>query len=295
MMNKRFLFALPLLVVLCGTGCLEFERQTVFYRHDVSTDTLYIFQDYQGIFGSSAVTPLTGEEVSQMTSVMRGGRTFFFGNWITEFNRESLEEARQTPAGELDDDPAIEKSGRAIIQSALDNVTVENVGFYFNGAKQLCGAQRVKITHVSKVLADLNRLLPHLARTQAEEEDKSEEEKKLLIKFADSGQNVLQLKGNQMTVRWPLPLAEYRRIKDRSSRGAAFQKSGGVLKYQDDVMICIQGKPDSKMESLTLQVSGNPYSDNAVEEAGKHGIKESFDAAGAARDYLLSKVPGKKD
>ena len=78
-------FSLGFLLLLCG--CLEFEEQSMSYRYDEKTDTLYIFQDYRGIAASSG-EKLSADEVQQLESVIKTERTFFFANWIFEFNRE---------------------------------------------------------------------------------------------------------------------------------------------------------------------------------------------------------------
>src|SRR5262245_49230124 len=87
-MASRFL----LLVACMGlvTGCLEFEQQTLTYRYDAKTDTLRIFQSYQGIFGADGNDGLSKDELEQLNSVLTGQRTFFFSNWVWEFNRDAL-------------------------------------------------------------------------------------------------------------------------------------------------------------------------------------------------------------
>ena len=83
---------IALLPMLWLTGCLEFEDQTLTYRYDAGTDTLRIFQDYHGIFGADDAAKVTPAEEEQLDSVLKGQRTFFFANWILEYNREQLRE-----------------------------------------------------------------------------------------------------------------------------------------------------------------------------------------------------------
>jgi len=92
-MTKRLF---PLFSVAClalFTGCLDFEQQTLTYRYDAKTDTLRIFQSYQGIFGEDTNDGLSPDEIEQLDSVLSGQRTFFFANWIWEYNHDEL---RQT-------------------------------------------------------------------------------------------------------------------------------------------------------------------------------------------------------
>jgi len=81
-------FLLSLAALLFAPGCIEFAEQTMTYRHEAKTDTLYIFQDYRGIFGADKSDGLSDNELEQFNSVLKTQRTFFFNNWITEFNRE---------------------------------------------------------------------------------------------------------------------------------------------------------------------------------------------------------------
>jgi hypothetical protein len=224
--------------------------------------------------------------VDQLTSVMEVQRTFFFNNWITEYNRERLEEMRDTPPGELESDPAYEAVIRDAIPMLLANVTVENVGFYFDANQRLCGAQQVTVRQVSKVFDAVNKVVRHVMRDQAARDDKSAEEKRSLLAFANAGKKALRIEGNQLEVQMPLSEADFLEFKNHSPQGAAFTKSGGVKKLEDGVLVLTIGGKDAKSGSLTMPFSGSPYNSKAVAHARKYGIKESFDAAQAARDFL---------
>jgi hypothetical protein len=285
-MKNGIPLALSLWLLCFMTGCLEFERQTMSFRHDSDTDTLYIFQDYPGIFGEEDPVSLTEAEMDQMASVMQGERTFFFNNWITEYNRKLLTEKQQTPKGELDADEAYEASIRALLEAALANVKVENVGFYLNRQNQLCGAQRVTVKNISKVLAALNKVLLFVARDEAGKDDKSEVQKKLLLKFAESSQKALRLDGNRLEIRWPATAEDCGKFKDQTPQGRAFRESGGEVNHTDGMIILTLGKKDAKSVSLTMPFSDKPYSDNSLIEATKYGVMEWYDAIGAAKTFL---------
>lgn len=290
-MKNRLSIALPCLLICFLTGCLEFERQTLSFRYDSATDTLYIFQDYQGIFGVEDPARLTEAEREQMRSVMQQERTFFFGNWLSEYNRELLLEKQQTPKGELDADPAYEASLRALLEAALANIKVENAGFYLNRGNRLCGAQRVTVKNASKVVAALNHTLRFVARQEGNKWETTKRARRLLYAFADSDQNALRLDGNRVEIRWPVTEDDYGKFKDQSPQGAAFRESGGEMTYTNGVIVLTLGKPDSKWGSLTLPFSDHPYSSNSLAEAKTYGIKDSFDAAGSAKAFLEGTSP----
>ena len=286
-MKQKLTIALSVLVLLCAiTGCIEYERQTMSYRHDPATDTLFIFQDYQGIFGRDDSTKLSEAEIDQLSSVITGERTFFFSNWITEYNRERLEEAQRTPKGELHNNPAYEEAIRQMAGVALANVKVDNVGLYLNSEKQLCGSQRVTVNKVSTVLAALNHLMLFVAREEAEKEGTSTADKTRLLRFADSGQKMFTLEGNRLEVRWPVSEADYRSFRNDNAQAIAFREAGGTLSHADGMILITLGTKDAKSVSITLPFAEKPYTGNALAEAKKHGIKDSFNAAAAAKAFL---------
>ena len=293
-MKKRLRFALPFLILPLLDGCLEFEQQTVSFSHDAATDTLRIFQDYQGIFGANDPARLSENEVEQMASVMQGERTFFFSNWITEYNRSRLEEMKATPEGELDENPAYETAIRALADIALANIKVDNVGFYFNANHHLCGAQQITIRNASRVLASLNTVLQFVAREEAANDDKTAEEKRALLQFAENAERTLILNGNRLEARWPSSEEEYRKSKD-SRLGRAFLERGGTMQHTGGVLVLAFGEKDAPWTTLTLPFSENDYSENAVAEAKTYGIKELFDPASAANRFFNQRSPGKRE
>jgi hypothetical protein len=294
-MTKYLKIVLPGLLALLLTGCLEFEQQNMTFRHDSATDTLYIFQDYQGVFGVEDPARLSETEKEQMASVMNGERTFFFANWLAEFNRKVCLEMSKTPKGELDSDEAYEAALRPLLDLALANIKVENVGFYLNREGRLCGAQRVTVKNVSKVGAALNHWLPLVLRREGNKWEKLKDARRALHAFADSGQDALRLEGNRLEIHWPASEQEYQDFKEQTPQAAAFRKCGGEISFTNRMIVLAFGKPDAKSVSLTLPMSDRPYSTNALAEARKYGIKESFDAVGSAKAFMGGPASGEKN
>ena len=128
-MAKRFPSLVLVVCLALFSGCLEFEQQTLTYRYDAKTDTLRIFQSYQGIFGADAKDGLSQDELAQLDSVLTGQRTFFFANWIFEYNRDQLREMigklKQPDAQqELKMEPAALARAEILLKLLLDNVRV---------------------------------------------------------------------------------------------------------------------------------------------------------------------------
>ena len=145
---SRMLRLFALLPMLLLIGCLEFEDQTLSYRYDSGTDTLRIFQDYHGIFGADDTAKVTDAEMEQLDSVLKGQRTFFFANWILEYNREQLRELlEQLKDPQKRKEMKLSEPASAgyekLLTLALDNVRVENNGFYFDEIGRASCRERV--------------------------------------------------------------------------------------------------------------------------------------------------------
>ena len=49
--------------VLIWAGCIDFEKQTMTYRHFPKADTLVIWQQYEGIYGETEKNGLSENEL----------------------------------------------------------------------------------------------------------------------------------------------------------------------------------------------------------------------------------------
>src|SRR5262245_53638118 len=189
-MANRYLACFLIGCLALLTGCLEFEQQTLTYRYDTKTDTLRIFQSYQGIFGGDGNNGLSKDELEQLNSVLTGQRTFFFANWIWEFNRDALRETvdklKQPDAQqELKLDPAGLARAETLLKVVLDNVTVENGPFYFDQHGKLCGVQQVTLKQCSKIIAAANPAVRDYLKIEAAKDDTSAENRSLYLKSAE--------------------------------------------------------------------------------------------------------------
>jgi len=286
-----------LLVVLClASGCLEFEEQTVTYAYDAKTDTLRIFQNYHGIFGVDQPDRLSSDEQDQLKSVLNTQRTFFFANWIFEFHREQLEknlsqiqtaEGRKEFAAAAESYPKLE----ALLRLLLDNVRVENGACYFDSKRRLSAVQRVTVSRASKLVAALNDWLPYLLRAEAAKEDTSAALRAVYEKAASQGRPLVSLRGNEVTLRWPLPREEYDKEFGAQTDGGKslelFRQRGGRASFADNEMIVSLGSPSEAITSLTLPMSKKSYVPNALEAVKQRAtVLEKFDAPAAARAFL---------
>ncbi|HEY1173862.1 MAG TPA: hypothetical protein VGH19_21030 [Verrucomicrobiae bacterium] len=299
------LFSLSLLLLLCG--CLEFEEQSMSYRYDEKTDTLYIFQDYRGIFGGSRKETLTSnkdsiaEEVEQLESVLKRERTFFFGNWITEFDREAFieysKELKSTPADENSKLNAEErKLLLALIESLLANVKVENGPFYYDAKKRLCGTQKVTLTKASEIIRNANRTMPMVLKSIAKEDSTTAAEKALILKAMEKRKDFIHLEKNIFSLVFPMSKPEFDKTFGPNAEPdlmvQEFKKCGGKIEFKDDEVHFSLGTPQDRITTLTLPVAKakkdyQGYLPNAVDEVRKRAvILEKYDVEAARKEFL---------
>lgn len=222
MKNKSVFLLLGLLCLpLLLTSCINFEGQTLTYRYDRKSDRLLVFQIYENIcaignakdFIPSTNTPsssqtesaLTENEKKELHSVMSGQRTFFFANWIFEYNREGLlkaiEDEKAKPPSSDPKEVILHETTVAFVEHLTPAVAVANGGFYFNGNGQLCGFQYITISNVSKLLPQANTLIGLLAQAELSKTNIVDQDERVQLAAAIKDGNWIQLEGNQIRVK----------------------------------------------------------------------------------------------
>jgi len=207
------------------TGCLEYQKQTMSYRYDERTDTLRIFQKYAGIFAEGGKDgKLTAEERDQFESVITGQRTFFFNNWIMEYDRKQIEEQLQKlKEDEKNAANEMTEAGRAslekLLRLLLDNTQVINGPCYLDADGKLCGVQFVSVTRFSTLVAAANDFASHYIKSEAEDKNCKGADKAAALRFAARPRSVVDLNGNSVTVR--LPVSREARPQGALCQGAA--------------------------------------------------------------------------
>jgi len=291
------LFSIALMFLLCG--CLEFEEQSMSYRYDEKTDTLYIFQDYRGITTDSGGR-LSADEVQQLESVLKTQRTFFFANWILEYNREELLKHRK----ELKNPPADETSKLneeerkkyvELLDLALANVKVENGPFYFDTEKRLCGVQKVTVQKLSELIRSANSIIP-LAVKDSIKDEENVALKAELVKMLDKRKEFIWLEKNTLNWVWPMTQADY--DKNFGANGEekhaleAFKHSGGRIEFNDNEVQFQIGATTDRVTTLAKPVAKEEkdykgYKPNVVDGVRKRAvILEKFDVEAARKEFL---------
>lgn len=284
-------------LALLSAGCLEFQQQTLTYRYDLKTDTFRIFQVYEGIFGGDQPSGLSEKEQEELQSVLSGHRTFFFSNWIMEYDRDQarkeLDSLGKPEAGQdAKDDPAARSRRQSFFRLLLDNVDVENGGFYLDGRHRLCGVQRITITRFSSLVASANEQIRDLLRAEANREKVTPEARALYLKSATQQQPFLAIEGNRLHLRLPFTQDAFEKSfgprSDATRQLGEFQRRGGTFSYKDNQVDWSFGSPSDRMSNLALAVSDKPYNANALDAVRKRSvIQENLDVRAAAKAFVL--------
>jgi hypothetical protein len=288
---KYSLSSLILFLCLTFSSCIEFEREKLSYIHDVEKDELRVTLTYEGIFGNldkgeysqknrddvATHESLNQLQIDQLESVLREKRAFFFNNWIAEYSKPSVEKMLKSiikgnKHGKFGDPE------NKLIELLHKNVDVQNVGFYKNKVGKLCGAQTVKISNISQVLASANeviqrQIIAHIPQLRKELEEKTPSawsqktidliEKKLKNKF-----EFIQLEGNLMTFSTILAEAEQKKVNEDILKD---WPSGTRVKFRDEGIDVKIGGKDDKVGKLSKKCF-DEYQSNALNYIEKtHG------------------------
>ena len=290
------------LAVLLLPGCIEFEKQTLVFRHYPETDTLVIWQHYEGIHGEDNEHGLSKKEREQLHSVVNGQRTFFFGNWITEYNAEDTgkfiaeEEARLKKGFASKPEADEVRQMLAFARMVRKSVIIKNGPFYLNQQKCLSATQHVTLNNVGKITRDINALF-HMAILQGnrifdvfggfEEGDPNIE---LLEKSAHAKMEYLTLKGQQLQFRWPMTAEHFHRgMREKSTaKGVELARKGGVtIQQKDNLLIITAGKLKTADTFVSIKLPDVAFQPNANGTVSKrYGLAKDFNPAKARAKFL---------
>ena len=277
------LHSFPLLLLLFSfSSCIEFEREKLTYIHDEEKDELRVTLTYEGIFGNldkgqnsqhglddiTTVDSLNQQQIEQLESVLEQKRAFFFSNWIFEYSASSsakmlekiIKENGQGKFGEAE---------KKLIKSLLDNIEVQNIGFYKNNAEQLCGAQTLRISNISVIIPLANQVIGRQMKAHIQEMREEREEKvpnsfttetiDLIESKVEQNFPFIQVKGNLITLTLIMTEPDQTRITNSTVKDLP---DGARIAFEDEALLIeIGGKQDQVGELSKNCFEG--YYDNA--------------------------------
>jgi hypothetical protein len=217
---------------------MEFESQELAYHYEKKDDTLLVTLKYEGIYGATKAgfddrsddvatdEQLSEQQVTQLESVLSGGRAFFFNNWISEYSRAGFAEALQKGQGGEKEGEVFGKPEKKLLRALLDEVKLENLGFYLDDEWGLCGAQTMRISHFTKFIRLANEVfrrqfvakLPELRKENAEavKSSFSRESIDLLEKALKDDYDFLVHEENLLRVQFPVTKLDFERIEGKT-------------------------------------------------------------------------------
>ena len=290
------------LAVLLLPGCIEFDKQTLVFRHYPGTDTLVIWQHYEGIHGEDNEHGLSEPEREQLHSVVTSQRTFFFGNWITEYNAEDtgkfIAEAEAKLKKGFASKPEADEARQmlAFARMVRKSVIIKNGPFYLNQQKRLSATQHVTLNNAGKIIRDINALF-HMVILQGngifdvfgnfEEGDPDIE---LLEKSAHAKMEYLTLKGQQLQFRWPMTAEHFHRgMREKGNvKGVELARKGGVtIQQKDNLLIITAGKLKAADTFVSIKLPDVAFQPNANGTVSKrYGLAKDFNPAKARAKFL---------
>jgi len=274
------LHSFPLLLLLFSfSSCIEFEQEKVTYIHDEEKDEIRMTLLYEGIFGNlkksgqfasyqktteDKATPekLNQLQIEQIESVLNEKQAFFFSNWIFEYNQNTLKEILKNEEEELPTAGKVfGKPEKELIKALLDKIEVENVGFYLDAKGRLCGAQTLRLSNASKVIAMANKVLGRQLKARLPEmKNFSTETITLIREQLKDDFPFIRIRGNLLHLSMIMNRADQAKFSENSLT----QLPDGIrIEFNDETLSLKCGGIDDKKETLSRECF-NGYQTNAL-------------------------------
>ncbi len=274
--QMRKLIGFWAIAVVALMGCVEFERQTIVYRHDVERDELRMLMIYEGIHGKS-----TGD-FSELRSVLLRPRTFFFTNWILEYDRDDWVRELEHIDRDRDAKPAAYKVAyRRLIKLMLHNVRVDNGAFYLNSEGKLSGYQQVTFSRVSELVSAVNQMVNvALIHGELRSEDvllASSRSADVILGAAYTSHQWVRVDEGELRLRVPLSNHDYEAFQREVQDDATWQRvvEAGLREvYIGGVAEFVFGEYGHSQTTISMDVFDGPYIPNMLPFVEEDGLLE---------------------
>lgn len=293
-MNRLHNFPL-LLLLFSFSSCIEFEQEKLTYIHDGEKDELRITLTYEGIFGNlekgqnsqngpddiTTKDSLNQKQIEQLESVLTQKRAFFFNNWIFEYNQNSLKQILEKEENELTTEGKVfGKPEKELIKSLLDEIEVENIGFYLDAKGRLCGSQTLRLSNASKVINMANKVLGRQLKARLPEmKNFSPETITLIRKKLKEDFPFIRLQGNLLHLSMIMNRADQVKFSENSltklPNGIRIEFSDEILslkcgdKEDEPVMVsknCFEGYQPNALNYIAEVVPNLLIKENLINE-----------------------------
>ena len=264
-MNR--LHSFPLLLLFSSfSSCIEFEQEKLTYIHDEEKDELRVTLTYEGIFGNlnkgqnsqngpddiTTKESLNQKQIEQLESVLAQKRAFFFNNWIFEYNQNTLKEILKNEEEELTTEGKVfGKPEKELIKSLLAEIEIENVGFYLNAKRRLCGAQTLRLSNASKVITMANKVLGRQLKARLPEMKKFSPETITLIREKLNNEfPFIRLQGNLLHLSMIMNRADQVKFSENSLTKLP---NGIRIEFSDEILSLKCGDKDDESGVVSMK------------------------------------------
>ena len=257
-------------------GCVEFERQIIVYRHDVERDELRMLMIYEGIYGKKA------DDYGELRSVLLRPRTFFFTNWILEYDRDDWVQELAHLDRERDTKPnAYKVAYRRLVKLTLENVRVDNGAFYLNNEGKLSGYQLVTLSNVSGLVSAFNEMV-NTALIHGELELNEvplalSQSADVIRNAAYAGHQWIKLDEGELRMRIPLTNHDYDQFRLDVEDDIQWQRvtEAGLREvYTGGVVEFVFGDYWHSQTTISMDVFDGPYTPNMLLFVEENGLLE---------------------
>ena len=250
---------------------MEFEHQELVYHHDEEKDEIRITLNYQGIFGNlnkgensqndptdiATKDSLNQKQISQLKSVLVQKRAFFFSNWIFEYDARALlvllSKDKPTTDGRF-----FGKPEKELIKALINEVEVENIGFFQDEQGRLCAAQTVKLSNASQIIKMVNKVLDRQVKARIQEM-REEVNKKVPNSFTaetvdlienkvHDGFPFIEVEGNLITLTLVMTPPDQERISKSTLKDLP---QGTQIEFQNEALLIKIGSKQEGPAKLT--------------------------------------------
>jgi hypothetical protein len=270
------------------TACVEFTEQRLTYN--IEANELTIFQEYRGIHAKEIKisdkkekkpkTTLSKSEQEEIDSVMNGERTFFFSNWITEYNRNHLEEelTKYKEGKATPEEMAEQRDWIPLIELLLANVKVTNGDFYYDEKQRLSGYQVVRVTNLDQLTAQASKSISQWILNTAPAD--TTVMTKQIRAMATADHPWVRHDRNKITISYPASAEEYANMQKDNSGYTGSSESPVTTTYKDGVATIDIGSTDDAPVVIS-KVFDSPYTPTAVDYiSSKYSVKKEIDITG---------------
>lgn len=279
--KKTLYFLSIVLLSVFLASCVEFKKQSMTYCYNSEKDELRIFQAYEGIYAEGQDGKITDIAKQQLGDVIMGQRTFFFANWILEYDRKEIQKhiaqsKDKTPSEEF------EKAFLEIAKLLVDSVKVTNGQFYLNKDKELCAYQEVTVSNVSKLIVKVNQLgILGLKPENIKKIGKDNlNQARIVLELCKS----LRLDGNQLKVTCSQSMEEYLKMRETVSKkkelSSLFLKKNLQINRDDSITTFVLGNKDAAQTQIEVSnlFENHEYNPLVLDYVRGHlDVKENLD------------------